>query len=83
MPGRVFTSIEDFNAQLGQWLPLANSREHRRIGGKPADRHDEDLAAMISLPIDDRGRAVGGRLTGRVQLVQASRFTGFLDTGGI
>lgn len=26
LPGRVFTSPEDFNDQLGQWLPKANAR---------------------------------------------------------
>lgn len=50
MPGRTFTGIADFNAQLGSWLPVANMREHRRIGGKPQDRHAEDLAAMTGLP---------------------------------
>lgn len=50
LPGRTFTSVADFNAQLGSWLPLANMREHRRIGGTPADRHKEDLAAMTGLP---------------------------------
>jgi hypothetical protein len=31
------TAPEDFNAQLGQWLPVANARLVRRTGAKPAE----------------------------------------------
>jgi hypothetical protein len=50
MPGRQFASPEDFNAQLTGWLPHANQRMHRRLGGRPADFHERDLAAMMALP---------------------------------
>jgi hypothetical protein len=50
MPGRTFASPEDFNAQLTGWLPYANQRVHRRLGGRPADFHERDLAAMMALP---------------------------------
>jgi len=50
LPGRVFTSPADFNAQLQPWLAAANSRHHRTLGCRPADRVDADKAAMIALP---------------------------------
>jgi transposase len=36
LPGGVFVSPEDFNTQLGQWLPKANARLVRRL--VPAQR---------------------------------------------
>jgi transposase len=50
LPGRVFTSPEDFNDQLGQWLPKANNRLVRRTGARPADLLAADKAAMLALP---------------------------------
>jgi transposase len=51
LPGRVFTGPADFNAQLNGWLGhQANTRHHRRIECRPADRIVTDLAAMIALP---------------------------------
>jgi transposase len=50
LPGRVFTSPADFNAQLGGWLPRANARLMRVLGCTPADRVAADKAAMIPLP---------------------------------
>jgi hypothetical protein len=50
LPGRVFTSPADFNAQLGEWTGLANSRFKRVLGCAPADRIDADRAAMAPLP---------------------------------
>jgi hypothetical protein len=50
LPGRTFTSPEDFNAQLGQWLPVANARLVRRTGARPADLISQDKAAMLGLP---------------------------------
>ncbi|MEJ1193166.1 IS21 family transposase [Pseudarthrobacter sp. CCNWLW207] len=50
LPGRTFTSPEDFNAQLAQWLPLANARLVRRTGARPADLIRQDKAAMLVLP---------------------------------
>jgi transposase len=50
LPGRVFSSPADFNAQLGQWLERANRRWHRRLEARPADRWDADLARMVPLP---------------------------------
>jgi transposase len=50
LPGRVFTSPSDFNAQLAQWLVRANHRQHRVLGCRPADRLEADTAAMVALP---------------------------------
>ena len=50
LPGRTFTSPEDFNRQLLEWLSKANSRTVRRLGGKPSDLIDQDRAAMLALP---------------------------------
>jgi len=50
LPGRVFRSPADFNAQLGDWLERANQRQHRRLGCRPVDRWSADWAAMLELP---------------------------------
>jgi Mu transposase-like protein len=50
LPGRVFASPADFNAQLGEWTGLANSRFKRVLGCAPADRIEADRAAMAPLP---------------------------------
>lgn len=50
LPGRSFTSPEDFNNQLSAWLALANCRVHRSLGCRPVDRWDADVAAMLALP---------------------------------
>jgi transposase len=50
LPGREFTSPADFNAQLGGWIAKANTRWHRRLECRPADRISADRAAMIALP---------------------------------
>lgn len=50
LPGRVFTGPADFNAQLGGWLAVANSRLKRVLGCAPADRITADKAAMLALP---------------------------------
>jgi hypothetical protein len=50
LPGRSFTSPADFNAQVGEWMLLANSRVKRVLGCAPADRVDADRAAMAPLP---------------------------------
>jgi transposase len=50
LPGRTFASPADFNAQLGGWLPRANTRRMRVLGCAPADRFAADKAAMIGLP---------------------------------
>ena len=50
LPGRVFASPADFNAQLGEWTALANSRRKRVLGCAPADRIGADRAAMAPLP---------------------------------
>lgn len=49
-PGRQFASPADFNTQLGEWLPKANARTVRSIGGRPVDLLTTDLQAMIGLP---------------------------------
>ena len=50
MPGRDFTSPADFDAQLGDWLGLANARVVRTIKARPVDLLDADRAAMLPLP---------------------------------
>jgi transposase len=50
MPGRTFTSAQDFNGQLEGWLPGANSRTVRRINARPVDVIGLDRAAMVDLP---------------------------------
>jgi transposase len=50
LPGRVFASPADFNAQLAGWLALVNRRPRRVLGCAPADRIEADRAAMLALP---------------------------------
>lgn len=50
LPGRRFVSPADFNAQLRDWLPRANARMVRSLGGRPVDVLGRDLAAMTTLP---------------------------------
>jgi transposase len=50
LPGRMFSDPADFNAQLGDWLQLANQRHRRALGCAPAERIDADRAAMLELP---------------------------------
>jgi transposase len=50
LPGRTFTGPDDFNAQLQQWLTLANSRRKRSLGCAPTERIGADRAAMLPLP---------------------------------
>ena len=50
LPGRTFTSPADFNTQLADWLPRANARTVRAIGGRPVDLLAADRAAMLALP---------------------------------
>jgi transposase len=39
-----------FNAQLSEWLVIANHRQHRVLRCRPADRVEADRAAMLPLP---------------------------------
>jgi transposase len=64
LPGRSFTSPQDFNTQLQAWLPVANNRQHRALGCRPADRFEADRAAMVALP--PVAPTVGWRLTTRL-----------------
>jgi transposase len=50
LPGRHFTSPVDFDAQLGDWLQLANRRHRRALGCASTERIDADRAAMLDLP---------------------------------
>lgn len=50
LPGRSFTSPHDFNEQLRQWLPTANSRRVRVLDGRPIDFLEADRAQMLALP---------------------------------
>jgi transposase len=67
LPGRVFTSPGDFNAQLEEWIAAkANTRVVRSIGASPAERWEADRAAMV--PIGPVRPTVG--LTTRVRLAR-------------
>ena len=50
LPGRVFTSPQDFNNQLQAWLVTANHRLPRALGMRPVDAMMADRAAMGALP---------------------------------
>jgi transposase len=50
LPGRVFASPADFNAQLAAWLAVVNQRRRRALGCAPCDRIAADKAAMLALP---------------------------------
>lgn len=50
LPGRAFTSPEDFNTQLAHWLERANTRTVRSIHGRPIDLLETDYQAMTPLP---------------------------------
>jgi transposase len=50
MPGRDFSSPDDFNEQLAAWLPRANSRRVRRTGQRAIDAVESDRASMFALP---------------------------------
>jgi transposase len=50
LPGRSFTGAADFNAQLGRWLGVVNTRHRRALGCAPTERIGADRAAMIPLP---------------------------------
>jgi len=48
LEGRSFTSLEDLNAQLRQWMSVtANVRVHGTTGGRPVDRLAADQEAML------------------------------------
>jgi hypothetical protein len=51
LPGRVFASPTDFNAQLREWpLTVANTRRVRSAHARPVDLWEQDKAAMTPLP---------------------------------
>jgi hypothetical protein len=50
LPGRRFSSPQDFNAQLALWLRRANNRMHSTLRCRPSERIVEDRAAMMALP---------------------------------
>ena len=50
LPGRGFESPDDFNAQMGLWLPKANSRTARALKARPVDLIGQDRSAMLGLP---------------------------------
>lgn len=66
LPGRVFASPQDFNAQLGDWLARANTRTVRSVQGRPVDLFDTDYLSMIPLPPVDP--PIG--LTSRIRLAR-------------
>jgi len=50
LPGRDFASPADFNTQMCEWLPRANSRTVRALKARPVDLLGTDTAAMLMLP---------------------------------
>ena len=65
LPGRAFTSPQDFNAQLADWLAaVANHRRVRALAASPAEVFPADLAAMGALP--PTPPSVGERFTIRL-----------------
>jgi transposase len=50
LPGRCFSGPADFNAQLGAWLGLVNTRRRRALGCAPTERIAADLERMLPLP---------------------------------
>lgn len=50
LPGRSFASPAEFNAQLGDWLGVVNTRPRRALGCAPVDRIAADRAGMLTLP---------------------------------
>ena len=51
LPGRLFSSPQDFNTQLRDWLAQrANQRKIRSLGDRPANVLAADLTAMTALP---------------------------------
>jgi transposase len=51
LPGRRFTSVADFDAQLTDWRGRVNVRARRALeGAAPSDRIGADRAAMLALP---------------------------------
>ncbi|MGA0567334.1 IS21 family transposase [Rathayibacter sp. KR2-224] len=50
MPGRSFSSPQDFNTQLAEWLQRANTRMVRTIRARPADLIEHDRSRMLPLP---------------------------------
>lgn len=51
LPGRRFTSPQDFNTQLAHWLPVANQRSVRALKARPVDLVDQDRDGMLALPV--------------------------------
>lgn len=51
LPGRVFASPADFNAQFTDWLDRVNSRVVRTLRARPSDLIEADRAAMLPLPV--------------------------------
>jgi len=50
LPGRTFTGPADFNAQLGGWTAMVNTRRRRALGCAPTERIEADRAGMLALP---------------------------------
>jgi transposase len=50
LSGRSFAGPADFNAQLADWLGVANTRPRRVLGCAPSDRITADRAAMLTPP---------------------------------
>jgi transposase len=66
LPGRRFTGVADFDAQLADWLGRVNARSRRALdGAAPTDRIGADRAAMAALPPIEAA-AIGWRHTLRL-----------------
>ena len=58
LPGRSFASPADFNAQMGEWMLLANGRPKRVLGCAPA-RPDRRGPGGDGAAAADRGIVAG------------------------
>lgn len=64
LPGRTFTAPVDFQAQLTDWLVLANQRTHRTTRTRPVDAMATERETMGPLPPVDP--VIGHRITTRL-----------------
>ena len=62
LPGRRFSSPQDFNAQLSMWLRRANNRIHATTKVRPAEAGYEDRGAMLSGSMVSNDPSVGGAI---------------------
>ncbi|MCU1404947.1 MAG: transposase [Glaciihabitans sp.] len=77
LPGRRFSSAQDFNTQLTSWLPVANRRTVRTLKARPVDLIDQDRQAMLALPVlpPTTGSLTGSVWAGTITSVSSATIT--------